>query len=163
MTVEQFAAIVREWATRMEPRRVKACARGIASCVYDWPLDIGVEEALRCAGLPEGIINAPAMTLLEELDMEGPLAALGPAPPATPASASERRRDVVRAEPTPKPAPGVSKRARELLRAQLADGPRPASQIEAAAEAANIPERTLIAAASVLGVRTQRGQWWLPR
>jgi hypothetical protein len=157
MTVEQFAAIVREWATRMEPRRVKACARGIASCVYDWPLDIGVEEALRCAGLPEGIINAP------ELDMDGPLAALGPAPPPTPTSAAGRRRDVARAEPTPKPAPGVSKRARELLRAQLADGPRPASQIEAAAEAAKIPERTLIAAASVLGVRTQRGQWWLPR
>lgn len=136
MTTEQFAAIVREWATRMEPRRVRACARGIASCVYDWPLDIGVEEALRRAGLPEGIIDTPPMTLLQELDMDGPL--------------------------VPKPAPGVSKRARELLRAQLADGPRPASQIEAAAKAAKIPERILIAAASVLGVRTQRGQWWLP-
>jgi hypothetical protein len=61
-----------------------------------------------------------------------------------------------------KPRPNVSKRARELLRAQLADGPRPASQIEAAAEAAEIPERTLIAAASALRVRTQRGQWWIP-
>jgi hypothetical protein len=47
-------------------------------------------------------------------------------------------------------------------RAQAADGPKPASQIEVAAEAAAIPERSLIAAADELGVRTQRGQWWLP-
>jgi hypothetical protein len=31
----------------------------------------------------------------------------------------------------------------------------------AAAEASEIPERSLIAAADDLGVRTQRGQWWL--
>jgi hypothetical protein len=31
----------------------------------------------------------------------------------------------------------------------------------AAAEAAEIPEHTLIAAADAL-VRTRRGQWWLP-
>jgi hypothetical protein len=33
---------------------------------------------------------------------------------------------------------------------------------EAAAEAVKIRERSLIAAAESLGVRTQRGQWWLP-
>jgi hypothetical protein len=38
----------------------------------------------------------------------------------------------------------------------------PESQIEAAAAAAEIPERLLIAAADALGVRTQHGQWWLP-
>jgi hypothetical protein len=32
----------------------------------------------------------------------------------------------------------------------------------AAAEAAEIHERSLIVAADDLGVRTQRGQWWLP-
>jgi LmbE family N-acetylglucosaminyl deacetylase len=36
------------------------------------------------------------------------------------------------------------------------------AKIEAAAETAEIPERSLIAAADVLGVRTQKGQWWLP-
>jgi hypothetical protein len=36
------------------------------------------------------------------------------------------------------------------------NGPKPA-----AAEAAEIPERSLIAAADKLSVRTQRGQWWL--
>ena len=33
--------------------------------------------------------------------------------------------------------------------------------IEADAEAAEIPERSLIRAADWLGVRTRRGQWWL--
>jgi hypothetical protein len=42
------------------------------------------------------------------------------------------------------------------------NGPKPGSQIEAAAEAASIPKRPLIAAADELGVRTQHGQWWLP-
>jgi hypothetical protein len=32
----------------------------------------------------------------------------------------------------------------------------------AAASCAEISERALIAAADALGVRTQRGQWWLP-
>ena len=42
---------------------------------------------------------------------------------------------------------------------QLANGPKPGVEIEAAAKAAEIPERALIVAADV---RTQRGQWWLP-
>jgi hypothetical protein len=58
--------------------------------------------------------------------------------------------------------PNASKRARALLREQLANGPKPGDLVEAAAEAAEIPERSLIRAADKLGVRTQRGQWWLP-
>jgi hypothetical protein len=49
-----------------------------------------------------------------------------------------------------------------LLQRQLADGPKPGALVEAAAQAAEIPKRELLAAADVLGVRTQRGQWWLP-
>jgi hypothetical protein len=45
---------------------------------------------------------------------------------------------------------------------QLADGPKPGTEIEAAAKAAAIPERSLIRATDKLNVRTQRGQWWLP-
>jgi hypothetical protein len=48
------------------------------------------------------------------------------------------------------------------VRKQLADGPKPESTVMAAADLAEIPERSLIAAASALGVRTQRGQWWIP-
>jgi len=62
---------------------------------------------------------------------------------------------------TPSAPRRVPERARALLRQQLADGPKPKALIEAAAEAAEIPERSLLAAASALGVRTQRGQWWL--
>jgi hypothetical protein len=57
---------------------------------------------------------------------------------------------------------GLSERARAFVRNQLAKGPKPGEQITAAAEAAEIPERSLIAAAEALGVRTQRGQWWIP-
>jgi hypothetical protein len=32
----------------------------------------------------------------------------------------------------------------------------------AAAEAAALPECSVIVAADALGVRSQRGQWWLP-
>jgi hypothetical protein len=47
--------------------------------------------------------------------------------------------------------------AQTLLREQLAAGPKPGTLIEAA----EIPERSLIVAADALGVRTQRGEWWL--
>ena len=53
-----------------------------------------------------------------------------------------------------------SARARALVREHLKHGPRP---IMAGAEAAEISEHVLIAAASALGVGTQKGQWWMPR
>jgi hypothetical protein len=53
-------------------------------------------------------------------------------------------------------------RAQALVREQLKYGPRPEASIMAAAEAAEISECLLIVAASKLGVRTQKGQWWLP-
>jgi hypothetical protein len=56
----------------------------------------------------------------------------------------------------------VSERAQRLLRAHLASGAKRGELIEAAAEAAGIPATSLIKAADVLGVRTQKGQWWLP-
>jgi hypothetical protein len=48
------------------------------------------------------------------------------------------------------------------VREQFANGPKPGAEIEAAAQAAEIPKRSLIAAADALGVRTQPGQWWIP-
>jgi transposase len=56
----------------------------------------------------------------------------------------------------------MSARAAALVREQLKHGPRSEASIMAAAEAAEISEHVLIAAASVLGVRTQKGRWWLP-
>jgi hypothetical protein len=57
---------------------------------------------------------------------------------------------------------GAGERARQLLRAQLSDGPKAGAEIEAAAAAAEISERSLIRATDVLGVRCRQGQWWLP-
>jgi hypothetical protein len=55
----------------------------------------------------------------------------------------------------------VGKRARALVREQLKHGPKPGAHVEAAAQAAAIPERALIAATDELGVRTKRGEWRL--
>lgn len=49
-----------------------------------------------------------------------------------------------------------------LLREQLVSGPRLGELVEAAAEATEIPEHSLIVAADALGVLTRHGQWWLP-
>jgi len=49
------------------------------------------------------------------------------------------------------------------VRAQLANGPHYSELVKRdAAEYAKISERTLIAAAERLGVRSQHGQWWIP-
>jgi hypothetical protein len=57
----------------------------------------------------------------------------------------------------------VRERAQALgKRAQLADGPKHGELAKAAAAEAEISERNLIAAAERLGVRSRRGQWWLP-
>jgi hypothetical protein len=58
--------------------------------------------------------------------------------------------------------PSASKRARALLRARLANGPKRSELVEAAAEAAEIPERLLIDHADHLGVRCRRAEWWPP-
>jgi hypothetical protein len=41
-------------------------------------------------------------------------------------------------------------------------GPQPGAEIEATAAPLGIQEWSLLGAADDLGVRTQRGQWWLP-
>jgi hypothetical protein len=56
----------------------------------------------------------------------------------------------------------VKERAEAFLREQLANGPAPGECVKAAAAEAKVSERFLIAAAERLGVRTQRGQRWLP-
>jgi hypothetical protein len=78
-----------------------------------------------------------------------------------------RRRVDAAAESPPRkrrrrPPKSTRARAHALLREQLADGPKPGALVEATAQEAAIPERSLLAATDALDVRTQRGQWWLP-
>jgi hypothetical protein len=61
----------------------------------------------------------------------------------------------------PRPA-AASAASATLLREQLADGPKPGTAIEAAAQAAEIPKRALIAATDALDVRCRQWPWWLP-
>jgi hypothetical protein len=58
--------------------------------------------------------------------------------------------------------PRAKERAEAFVREQLANGPAPGECVKAAAAQAKVSERFLIAAAERLGVRTQRGRWWLP-
>jgi hypothetical protein len=48
------------------------------------------------------------------------------------------------------------------VREQLAHGPKRGEAVLAVAYLNDISEKSLIAAASALGVRARRGQWWLP-
>jgi hypothetical protein len=57
---------------------------------------------------------------------------------------------------------GCAERARAFLHDQLVEGPKSGAEIEAAAQEAAIPERSLLAATDALGVRCRRGEWWLP-
>jgi hypothetical protein len=79
---------------------------------------------------------------------------------AAPAKAvrPKRRPNVSPAAPPPR----AKERAEALVREQLGNGPAPGECVIAAAAEADISERNLIAAADELGVRTQRGVWWLP-
>jgi hypothetical protein len=74
---------------------------------------------------------------------------------------TRRKRKLVQAESRVDARPLAQ--ARELVREHLKHGPAPGAAIEAAAQAAAIPKPALIAAAEALGVRTKRGEWWLPR
>jgi hypothetical protein len=57
----------------------------------------------------------------------------------------------------------AKERAEAFVREQLANGLRYGELVKRdAAEYTKISERTLHAAAERLGVRSQRGQWWLP-
>ena len=58
--------------------------------------------------------------------------------------------------------PPEQRRARALLRQELKDGPKPGAQVEAAAAAAGLAKRGLLAATDALDVRCRQGQWWLP-
>jgi hypothetical protein len=95
-----------------------------------------------------------------------------PLPAGPPASTKSgiNQPAIAKSDPTSSPAsppagngrPRVKERAERCLREQLANGPRCGERVIAAAAEVDVSERTLIAAAERLGVRTRRGEWWLP-
>jgi hypothetical protein len=159
MTFEQFAAVVRDWAGAMTPAQVRLATEGILVIVDDPPPGISTSHALVLAA--EGEPVAGAALLLATKSEPASMLTGEPRKQAAPVGERERNGSAPGAATSAAPQL-VGERARALVREQLRHGPKPGAQIEAAAQAAAIPKSSLIAAASVLGVRTQRGQWWIP-
>jgi hypothetical protein len=181
MTFEELIAIVREWQSRMTPDQARAATEELAgrTTIGLGNLIVGAidADALWCfAASDKPAEQADPIAFLRRLDppprkpKRHTKAARAPAAlpviEAVPLAPAAAEPDASPPELPPKPArrgkPNVAERARKLLRQHLRQGPKPGSQIEAAAEAAEIPERTLIKATDALKVRTQRGRWWLP-
>ena len=143
----KVAAIVRDWMNRLTPEQVRSGAESLRRQVYvsDLPDEIPLEAVLAAIakGGPAPVLKAAPK----------PRQAVGPAPRESRTATSGTGQEL-RGRP--------SQRAQALVRAPLADGPRRGEDVQAAAEAAEISECTLIAAASALGVRTRKGQWWIP-
>jgi hypothetical protein len=149
MTFAELMLAVHDWRRRMPPARVRRAVRR----------QLESEEGVE--GFPRGFPVGAALVMVRM--GVGPdtrcvaLSAPEPAIALEPASCLEAGPEAPERGAPDRAAP-VSARARELVRSRLAHGPRPGAEIEAAAEAAAIPERSLIAAASSLGVRTRKGR-----
>ena len=146
MTFEELVVAVHDWTRRLPPAQVcRAVKRQLESAE-------GVD------GFRRGISSEAVLVMVH----------MGLAPGMVPVA--PRR---IASEPASKPEPKAAECAprrewrgrpskRALVREQLAKGPKRGEDVQAAGEAADFTERTLIAAASALGVRTRKGQWWIP-
>jgi hypothetical protein len=144
----------------MMPAQVKSAASSITTCVLEWPIDIRWKRrsgAWGAAGSDRGRwhhLKSRRAASGESGHGETRRALYPSSETASDPASPPRHYDATTAR--------VGQRAQALVREQLANGPRLESQIEAAAEAAEIPPRSLIAAADALGERCRQGQWWLP-
>jgi hypothetical protein len=169
MTFEQFAAIVRDWQSRLTPEQARACAEGLRRQVYisDLPDEIPLDAALAAIakGGPAPVPDGNRKNQLSggdrpHLNTEKQASS---APKSAPAAKRQAVESTKATSGTGQDLRGrPSKRAQAPVREQHAKGPKRGEEVQAAADLANISERTLIAAASSLGVRTRKGQWWLP-
>jgi hypothetical protein len=117
-----------------------------------------LESEARAAGIPVDVLAVTA-NRFGVVTMEGRWQLLvknGHAPAVSPGETVERP-----AALSPKERAALIK-ARRLLREQLANGSKPESEIEVRFAEQGL-RAWLIEAADALGVRTQRGQWWLPQ
>jgi hypothetical protein len=163
MLWEQFATLARDWMKRLPPAEARAALAAVLAATVANAHEVDIDAAIAQA-LAE---SAPAPEVEAE-SAAAPVPAgkaepeIVPAQRRRPTKHSAAKRTSVRSGGAGKALQPVGKRARALVREQLKHGPKPAAQIEAAAQAAEIPKAVLLAATDELGVRTQRGQWWLP-
>lgn len=153
MTFEQYIDVVRDWQSRLTPEEVRRCIESLSRMdIVDLPqgVDVSVDRVMAIAA---GVASMPVPEVK---------AAPEPEPP-WPRESKKAKLPHVRKFGTGQGSRGrPSERAQALVREQLADGPKPGAEIEAAARAAEISEHALIAAADVLGVRVRKGKWWIP-
>jgi hypothetical protein len=165
MTFAELVVAVHDWMRRLPPVKVRdaiRCQLESEEGVEGFRRGISVDAVLVMIrmGLGPGMRPVALHDLGREAARkdEPSKTAIASEPPSKPEAEPEAVEHVVRREWRGRP----SKRAKALVREQLADGPKPGEDVRAAAHLADISERSLIAAASALGVRTRKGQWWLP-
>lgn len=182
MTFEQLIEIVRKWQSTMTPEQARAATEELAARTTIGLGNLIVEaldaEALRSFAAggkpaeqadanPVAFVRRPVPQPCKPKPRTKAMCAPAPPPVIDAVLSAPVLTEVVASPPEPSPPavkpakagrPKVAARARKVLRQQLANGPRSESQIEAAAEAAEIPERILIAAADALGLVTKKGE-----
>jgi hypothetical protein len=156
MTFEQFASVIRTLVNDgLAPAQIRSAAFDIIGPGADAALalvaerDLVVREAMATIAQPQ---SGPAPTSSRDEVSKRREPASGE---VIPPNAGARRNVNGGASRARGIEPPEVKHARALLRQELRDGPRPGAEIEAAAQAANIPKAALIAATDELGVRTK--------
>jgi hypothetical protein len=164
MMFEQFAAVVRDWQSWLSSDQARECAEGLRRQVYisDLPDEIPLDAVLAAIakGGPAPVPDGKRKNQLSGGD--GPHLNTEKQASSAPKSAPAPKRQAVEST---KATSGTgqdlrgrpSKRAQALVREQHAKGRKRGEDVQAAADLANISERTLIAAASSLGVRHPEG------
>ena len=166
MTFAELCVAVHDWMRRLPPAQVREAIKrqldseeGVEGLRRGFPVDaawvmisLGLGPGMRPVALLRG--KAPAAPRRDEASETAIASEPASKPEAEPAAVGRAPRRGSRGRP--------SKRAQALVREQLKHGPKPGAEIEAAAEAAAIPKRALIAATDALGVVTKRGEWRLP-
>jgi hypothetical protein len=139
-------------ATLDQAAEIEAAVRLVCArlCSAAWPRSAIAAEA-KAAGVSEAAVNAAllavgAVTVGGRLTLRANGHALE-SPIEEPAAAKDERAALVK--------------ACRLLREQLKEGPKPEAEI-AVRFAEHGLRAWMVEAAERLGVRTQRGQWWLP-
>jgi hypothetical protein len=161
MTFAELVVAVHDWMRRLPPVKVRdaiRCQLESEEGVEGFRRGISVDAVLVMIrmGLGPGMRPVALRYLGGDEPAETAIASeLASKPEAEPEAAECAPRREWRGRP--------SQRAQALVRKQLAQGSKRGEEVQAAAHLADIPERTLIAAASALGVRTRKGQWWLPQ
>ena len=144
MTFEQFAEIVRDWQRGLPPEQAHSTIESLLPIAVANPREVVLDDLLAMVANWQ---RAPKPERKAEPDVVG----TSPQRQAPRRKAKSRSDHQVKPKHNDPPA-GQDSRGRSSKK-ELANGPKLGEQVLAAADLADISERTLIAAADSLGVR----------